>query len=173
MAPRDGGSETFYSNRSLIGKLILERKMTIPQYDVDRVNDLIKIMIDNVDGYRETAIEAIDKEQQSILFDRANRREEIVERLQDYVESLGAAATDDGTVIAGAKHIVMQLQGSVIEKHAEKLVAEIEDRENVLRNKFGDAATDQDLSPRTTDVIQQCLDLIRSTYAEHTMTQTV
>jgi uncharacterized protein (TIGR02284 family) len=124
--------------------------------DIHVLNGLIKTTIDSVDGYR-AAAEAKDTGRfVSMFFDRANEREDVVERLQDAVTAKGGNPEDDGSFLASAHRSFMGLKETVMGNDERAVVSEVERGEDVIKAKYEAALEDQNLSPDTRTLIADC-----------------
>lgn len=135
--------------------------MTPNEREVDTLNDLIKTTIDSVDGYRSAAEDAEHSEYRSIFFDRANERSAVADQLQSYVRELGGEPTTDGSIVAGAHRIFMDLKSAVTGNDDAAVVAEVERGEDHIKHQFEAAMSDHDISPETRAVIDRCYQSVK------------
>lgn len=135
--------------------------MTPNEREVDTLNDLIKTTIDSVDGYRSAAEDAEASQYRSIFFDRANERSAIADQLQSYVRELGGEPTTDGSMLAGAHRVFMNLKTAVTGNDDAAVVAEVERGEDHIKAKFETAMTDNDISSETRAVIDRCYQSVK------------
>jgi uncharacterized protein (TIGR02284 family) len=129
--------------------------MTSPD-DNSVVNSLIKVTIDSVDGYRKAADEANNHAFQSMFYERAQEREELVDELQHFVRSRGGNPSDDGTMAAGAHRIFMDLRDAIAGNDDEGIIAEVERGEDHIKTAFEEARKRSDISTDARDLIEQC-----------------
>lgn len=125
-------------------------------HDIDTVNGLIKTTIDSIDGYRAAAKDADSSQFQSMFFDRANERETVANKLQQYVQQNGGTPTDSGSVAAGAHRAFMNLKDAVTGSDDKAVIEEVERGEDHIKEKFESAITDHDVSAEARDLISQC-----------------
>ena len=125
-------------------------------HDIDTVNDLIKTTIDSVDGYRAAAKDADSSNFQSMFFDRANERESVANKLQQYVQQNGGTPVESGTIAAGAHRAFMNLRDAVTGSDDTAIIEEVERGEDHIKEKFENAITDHDVSAEARDLISQC-----------------
>lgn len=135
--------------------------MTPNEREVDMLNDLIKTTIDSVDGYRSAAEDAEHSQYRTIFFDRANERSEVATQLQSYVRELGGEPTTDGSVLAGAHRMFMNLKSAVTGNDDAAVVAEVERGEDHIKDMFEKAMIDSDISPETRAVIDRCYQSVK------------
>ena len=135
--------------------------MTPNEREVDTLNDLIKTTIDSVDGYRSAAEDAEHSEYRSIFFDRANERSAVADQLQSYVRELGGEPATDGSIVAGAHRIFMDLKSAVTGNDDAAVVAEVERGEDHTKHQFEAAMSDHDISPETRAVIDRCYQSVK------------
>ncbi|MBV1690319.1 PA2169 family four-helix-bundle protein [Novosphingobium sp. G106] len=121
--------------------------MTTATHDTSILNDLIATLLDSVDGYQKSAGD-IDNQALADKFNaRARERQSAVAKLQAAVASAGGNPEDDGTLLAGAHRVFMNLKEAVTGKDDKAIVAEIERGEDHLKAKFEKALANADLSP--------------------------
>lgn len=130
--------------------------------NIETVNDLITTTIDSVDGYREAGEDANSGQFRSVFFDRANERQDVADRLQEYVRELGGTPTDAGSLSAGAHRAFMNLRDAVTGTDDKAIVAEVERGEDHIKAKFEDALADTDLDSNTRSVIGECYQSVKS-----------
>lgn len=126
-------------------------KKEIPMADRDNdisvLNSLIATTLDSVDGYTEAAGDIENPRYGSVFSDRARERREVVSDLQAEVRRLGGDPEDDGTVLAGAHRMFLDLKAKVTGQDDKAIIDEVERGEDHIKAKFDDALSDEDLSP--------------------------
>jgi uncharacterized protein (TIGR02284 family) len=135
--------------------------MTPNEREVGTLNDLIKTTIDSVDGYRAAAEDAENSEYRSIFFDRANERSAVADQLQSYVRELGGDPTTDGSIVAGAHRVFMDLKSAITGNDDAAVVAEVERGEDHIKHQFEEAMSDHDISPETREIIDRCYQSVK------------
>lgn len=135
--------------------------MESQNHDIDTVNDLIKTTIDSVDGYRSAGEDANSGQFQSIFFERATERENVADRLSQHVRQLGGTPTDNGSIVAGAHRVFMNLRDAITGTDDKAIVAEVERGEDYIKEQFETALTDNDLSTETKTLISQCYESVK------------
>jgi uncharacterized protein (TIGR02284 family) len=124
--------------------------------DAKAINALITITIDSVDAYRKAADESRNRDFQSMFYNRANEREELIDLMQDFVRAHGEQPADDGSMSAGAHRLFMDLRDAVIGQDDEAIIAEIERYEDHLKQQFDNMRANDELSVEARDVIDEC-----------------
>jgi uncharacterized protein (TIGR02284 family) len=131
-------------------------------HDVDTLNELVSVTIDSADGYREAAKDAKNERFQSMFSARASERETVVRDLQAQVRTLGGTPEDDGSILAGAHRMFMNLRDTVTGGNDDSLIAEVERGEDHIKAKFETAMADAKLSTETRAVIERCYAPVRA-----------
>lgn len=115
--------------------------------DISVLNSLIATTLDSVDGYTEAAGDIENPRYGSVFSDRARERREVVSDLQAEVRRLGGDPEDDGTVLAGAHRMFLDLKAKVTGQDDKAIIDEVERGEDHIKAKFDDALAKEDLSP--------------------------
>lgn len=135
--------------------------MADTSHDIRTLNSLIATVIDSIDGYSESAKDAESGRFTSMFNDRAAERREILTRLQAEVGRLGGNPEDDGTTAAAAHRGFVNLKSAVTGRDDKAVINEVERGEDHIKSKFEDALRDDDLSPQTRSVIQECFTSVK------------
>jgi len=125
-------------------------------HDITTLNSLIATTIDSVDGYSEAAKANKSGQFAALFTSGANERRNVATRLQQHVTSLGGDPTDDGTVLAGAHRVFLNLKAMVTGHDYKAIINEVEAGEDHIKAKFEDALGDTQLSPEVMDLIEDC-----------------
>ena len=136
--------------------------MHTANHEIETVNDLIKTTLDSVDGYRSAAEDADSSQFQSIFFDRANERQQVVETLRQHVRTLGGDPQDDGSILAGVHRVFMNLRDAVTGSDDRSVISEVERGEDHIKAKFETALEDGNLATETRSLISQCYESVKS-----------
>lgn len=144
-------------DRSGIPKAIQGKRkpMADRDYDIKTLNSLIATTLDSVDGYTEAAKDIENQRYGSMFTARAKERRQVVGDLQAEVRRLGGNPEDDGTVLAGAHRVFLDLKAKVTGQDDQAIVNEVERGEDHIKAKFDDAIGDTNLSIETLAVIQK------------------
>lgn len=129
--------------------------MADTDHDIRTLNSLIATTIDSVNGYNESAKEAENPRFAQMFTSRANERQEVARMLQAEVTRLGGNPEDDGTVLAGAHRVFLDLKAAVTGRDDKAIINEVERGEDHIKAKFEDALQDNDLSPNVKDAVNQ------------------
>ena len=127
--------------------------MASAEHDLRVINSLIETTIDSVDGYREAAREARIPTLRTLFERRASERQAVVAALQAFVVSKGGRPQDEGTVLAAAHRVFVDLR-SALDNGDEAVVKEVERGEDHIKRKYGDALKDIELTPAARDAIE-------------------
>jgi len=134
-------------------------------HDLHVVNSLIETTIDSVDGYREAAKEAQNQTLRTLFERRASERKASVAALQAYVVSKGGKPEDDGTVLASAHRVFVDLRAA-LSKGDEAVVKEVERGEDHIKHKYENAVNDVELTPSARDVIDKAYASVKQGHDE-------
>ncbi|MES2339762.1 MAG: PA2169 family four-helix-bundle protein [Pseudomonadota bacterium] len=127
--------------------------MTDTSHDIRTLNGLIATTIDSVDGYTEAAKDSENARFAAMFTARAQERRSVASDLQGEVSRLGGNPEDDGTILAGAHRVFLDLKAAVTGRDDKAIVNEVERGEDHIKAKFEDAMQDGDLSPETKSAI--------------------
>jgi uncharacterized protein (TIGR02284 family) len=116
---------------------------------------LIATTLDSVDGYTEAAKDSENSRFTPLFTSRAAERRQVVANLQQQVRSLGGNPEDDGTILAGAHRMFLNLKATLTGKDDKAIINEVEAGEDHIKAKFEDAIADRDLSPAVRAVVEQ------------------
>lgn len=128
---------------------------------VDTLNDLIRIVEDSHEGYRQAAESSEDGDLKSLFNDLAAQRGAIVRELQRLVASEGGAPDIGGTMIGGAHRFFLELRTTVLGRDRAAVLAEVERGEEECMRRY-QQALEKDLSDGVGAVIGEHLDRIRT-----------
>jgi uncharacterized protein (TIGR02284 family) len=134
-------------------------------HDIKVLNSLIETVIDSGDGYTEAAKAAENSRFAEIFRRRGAERQELTARLQGKVRSLGGTPEDDGTVLAGAHRMFLNLRNSMSSDDT-TIVDQVEAGEDHIKHKFEDAQRDQDVSPATRADIDEAYVVVKAGHDE-------
>lgn len=135
--------------------------MADTSHDIRTLNSLIATVIDSIDGYSESAKDTESSRFASMFNDRASERREVLTKLQAEVGRLGGDPEDDGTTAAAAHRGFVNLKSAVTGQDDQAVINEVERGEDHIKSKFEEALRDDELSPQTRSVIEQCFTSVR------------
>ncbi|MDR0183843.1 PA2169 family four-helix-bundle protein [Lysobacter arvi] len=139
--------------------------MAHSEHELRVVNSLIETTIDSVHGYREAASEAQNPALRAAFERRASERQASVAALQAFVVSQGGKPEDDGTVLASAHRVFVDLRAS-LSKGDDAVVKEVERGEDHIKNKYEEALKDLELSPAARDAIDKAYASVKQGHDE-------
>lgn len=131
-------------------------------HDIKTLNSLIATTLDSADGYAEAAKDAKGEPLVSLFRTRSSERRSAASKLQQSVRSLGGTPEDEGTVLASAHRMFVNLRASLTTKDNKAVVDEVERGEDHIKAKFEDAMKDTDVSAATLSVITEVYGSVRS-----------
>lgn len=131
-------------------------------HDIKVLNGLIETTIDSAEGYGEAAKDAENTRYASLFQQRAAERRQVATRLQQQVSALGGKPEDDGTVLAKAHRMFVELRSKMSSKDDTAIVDEVERGEDHIKHKYEDAQKDTDVSPATKAVINEAYVSVKS-----------
>ena len=108
------------------------------------LNSLIATVLDSAEGYHEAAQVAGNPSLKHMFGERALRRRQMTADLKMEVRDLGGEPADDGTLLAAAHRVFLNLKHRMAGTD-ESVVAEVETGEDYLKGKFEDALEDDEL----------------------------
>jgi uncharacterized protein (TIGR02284 family) len=119
------------------------------KHDISTLNGLIETTLDSADGYAEAARDAKSEQLIALFRARSGERRGAASMLQQCVRSLGGEPEDDGTVLASAHRMFVNLRTSLASADNKAVVDEVERGEDHIKAKFETAMQDEDVSPST------------------------
>ncbi len=130
--------------------------------DIKTLNSLIETTLDSADGYAEAAKDAKSDSLVTLFRARSGERRSTASTLQQCVRSLGGKPEDEGTVLASAHRMFVNLRTSITKNDNKAVIDEVERGEDHIKAKFEDAMKDKDISPHTLAVIADAYTSVRS-----------
>ena len=140
--------------------------MSETSHDISTLNSLIATTIDSVDGYAEAAKNSDNSQFGALFTSRASERRDVAAQLQREVTNLGGKPEDDGTVLAGAHRVFLNLKAAVTGQDDKAIINEVEAGEDHIKAKFEDALRDADLSSSVKAVIEGCYTSVKQGHDE-------
>jgi uncharacterized protein (TIGR02284 family) len=129
--------------------------MTSTDHDIKVLNSLIETTIDSAEGYGEAAKDAENTRYAATFQQRASERRQAAQSLQQHVRSLGGNPEDDGTVLAKAHRMFVELRAKMSSKDDTAIVDEVERGEDHIKHKYEDALKDTEITAGTRSAIEQ------------------
>jgi uncharacterized protein (TIGR02284 family) len=131
-------------------------------HDIKTLNSLIETTLDSADGYAEAAKDAKSALLVSLFTSRATERRATASTLQQCVRSLGGKPEDDGTVLASAHRVFVNLRASLTSNNNTAVVDEVERGEDHIKAKFEGAMKDTEVSSPIKSAITVAYTSVRS-----------
>jgi len=135
------------------------------EHDIKTLNSLIETVIDSADGYSQAAKEADSSRFADIFRRRGAERQQLTVQLQGKVSALGGAAEDDGTVLAKAHRMFLNLRNSMSSDDT-TIVDQVEAGEDHIKHKFEDALRDREVSGSTLADIEEAYMVVKAGHDE-------
>jgi uncharacterized protein (TIGR02284 family) len=132
------------------------------EHDIKILNNLIETTIDSAEGYGEAAKDAHNTRYAASFQQRASERRQVAQRLQQQVRSLGGNPEDDGTVLAKAHRMFVELRAKMSSKDDTAIVDEVERGEDHIKAKYEDALKDSDVTAGTRSLINEAFVSVKS-----------
>lgn len=117
----------------------------VKEHDIEVLNDLIETTLDSAEGYGEAAKNAESPSIKSLFSQWAADRRQVVSELQGEVRVLGGEPEDDGSVLASAHRVFLNLRDK-LSKGDKGVVDEVERGEDYIKARYEEALDDEDLS---------------------------
>ncbi len=134
-------------------------------HDIKVLNSLIETVIDSADGYTQASKETGGARFQEIFHRRGAERQNLTVHLQGRVRALGGTPEDDGTLLAGAHRMFLNLRNSISSGDI-AVVDQVEAGEDHIKHKFEDVLRDREVSPATMSVITEAYEVVKAGHDE-------
>jgi uncharacterized protein (TIGR02284 family) len=131
-------------------------------HDIRTLNSLIEITLDSADGYAQAAKDAKSEALVALFRDRSLERRQVATTLQQRVRELGAEPEEEGTVLASAHRMFVNLRTSLTSNDNKAVVYEVERGEDHIKSKFENAMKDEEVSPGTMAIISDAYTSVRN-----------
>jgi uncharacterized protein (TIGR02284 family) len=131
-------------------------------HDIKTLNSLIETTLDSADGYAEAAKDAKSQPLIALFRERSAERRQVAAALQNRVRQLGGEPGEDGTVLASAHRMFVNLRTSLTSNDNKAVVDEVERGEDHIKAKFEDALKDTDVSPDTRVAVADAYTSVRN-----------
>jgi uncharacterized protein (TIGR02284 family) len=135
--------------------------MVDTSHDIRTLNGLIATVLDSADGYTESAKDIEGGRFGAIFTSRAAERRQVASTLQGEVVRLGGNPEDDGTILASAHRLFVNLKSTVTGSDDKSVIDEVERGEDHSKAKFEEALADGDVSPQVQTVIRDAYASVR------------
>jgi uncharacterized protein (TIGR02284 family) len=128
-------------------------------HDIKVLNELIMTTLDSVDGYSEAAKDADNPTFKNLFSQWASERRQVAHELQEQVRILGGKPEDDGSMLASAHRMFLNVRDS-LSKGDKGVVEEVERGEDYLKAKYEDALDDDDLSQMVRPIVNRAYESV-------------
>ncbi len=128
-------------------------------HDIKILNELIMTTLDSADGYTTAAKDAGNPTFKSLFSQWASERRQVAGELQSQVQALGGKPEDEGSMLASAHRVFLNLRDSLT-KGDKSVVEEVERGEDYLKEKFEDALDDDDLSMNVRPLVNRAYESV-------------
>lgn len=135
--------------------------MTGSTNDASTLNSLIATTLDSINGYQESADAVTNPQFRELFQELARDRQQVVPQLQAEVARLGGNPEDDGTTLAAAHRVFVDLKSSITGRDDKAVIDEVERGEDHIKHKFEGALNDTDLSAGARETVRQAYDSVR------------
>jgi uncharacterized protein (TIGR02284 family) len=125
----------------------------------DTLNSLLRTTIDSVEGYENSGKELSSGRLQEIFRERANDRQEVVQRLREEIRRLGDEPADSGSAMGEMHHVWEDLKGAITGHDDKAIIKQTENAEDYLKGQYEDAL--DKLSGESRQVVEQCYQKVR------------
>ena len=139
--------------------------MTTHENDIDVLNSLIETVIDSADGYTHAIKETETSRFSEIFARRGAERHALTRQLQMHVRNLGGTPEDDGTMLASAHRVFINLRHAIAGGDV-AVIDEVEAGEDHIKAKFEDAMEDADVSAATKALIAEAYVIVKDGHDE-------
>ncbi|MBC7577134.1 MAG: PA2169 family four-helix-bundle protein [Tardiphaga sp.] len=139
--------------------------MTSNEHDIDVLNNLIETVIDSADGYQQAIKETEASRFSDIFARRGAERQLLTEQMQAQVRALGGSPEDDGTLLASAHRMFLNLRHAVAGGD-QAVIDEVESGEDHIKAKFEDAMQDIELTAPTRTLIEDGYKVVKDGHDE-------
>lgn len=136
------------------------------EHAVDVLNGLIQTTLDSANGYKEAAENADRSQYKGMFADRAMKREQLAQQLQQEVRALGGEPKTDQTALGKAHNKFVDLKNALTGGDDKSVIDEVERGEDHIRDKFQDASQDGDLPPDLRSKVERFYQTIKADHDE-------
>lgn len=130
--------------------------------EISTLNTLIATTTDSINGYEKSAGEIKDQRLAQIFRQRADDRQQVVQKLREEVRRLGGDPDDNGSFLGHAHQMFEGLKSAITGGDEKSIIDEVERGEDYLKEKFETALNSDTLSGDARSVVEQCYQSVRS-----------
>lgn len=136
--------------------------MTQHSEEITTLNTLIATTIDSVNGYEESAKNIDSPQLQQTFRERANERQQIVEKLRSEVRRLGGEPEDDGSFMGKTHQRFEGLKAAITGRDEKGIVNEVERGEDYIKEKYETALKSDNLTGESRGVVESAYQSVRA-----------
>ncbi|QNM83156.1 PA2169 family four-helix-bundle protein [Sphingomonas sabuli] len=123
------------------------------------LNTLLSTTIDSVNGYENSAKELKSEKLREIFRQRADQRQQVVQKLREEVRRLGGDPSDSGSLLGKAHHVWEDLKGAITGHDEKAIINQVESAEDYIKGKYETAL--ENSSGETRQVIETAYQSVR------------
>ena len=135
--------------------------MTEHSESISTLNTLIATTTDSVNGYEKSAGEIQDQRLQQIFRERADERQQVVQKLREEVRRLGGDPEESGSFMGAAHQRFEDLKAAITGRDEKAIINEVERGEDYIKGKFESALESGDLTGDSRSTVEQCYQTVR------------
>ncbi|MCE9649610.1 MAG: PA2169 family four-helix-bundle protein [Parvibaculum sp.] len=125
------------------------------KHDIKVLNSLIATALDSAHGYQDAGKEAKNASFKALFERRGMERKQLTAELQGEVRKLGGEPEDEGTALASAHRVFLNLKNSLTGDD-QSVINEVERGEDHIKAKFEEALKDSTLSAPVKQTLTTC-----------------
>ncbi len=133
----------------------------ISQADADALEGLASMIIDSADGYQEAAEVASDSRFKSEFMEMSRQRRALASEFENRIRSMGHSSDASGSVAASIHRTFLDLR-SLFQNDTKAAIAEVERGEDMLKDRFESALSDDAISSGARSFVQQAYQRVKS-----------
>ena len=126
------------------------------------LNTLIATTIDSIDGYEESAKNIEGERFRQLFRERADERQQVVQKLREEVRRIGGNPEDDGSFLGAAHRRFEDLKAAITGKDDKAIINEVERGEDYIKAKFEAALKGDELTGDCRTVVEQAYQSVRA-----------
>ena len=135
--------------------------MTEHSESISTLNTLIATTTDSINGYEKSAGEIKDQRLQQIFRQRADDRQQVVQKLREEVRRLGGEPDDSGSFMGKAHQRFEDLKSAIMGGDEKSVIDEVERGEDYLKDKFETALKADTLNGEARQCVEQCYQSVK------------
>ncbi len=125
---------------------------TLNDQHIKVLNSLVEATLDSAEGYRDAAKDTKNLRFKALFERRSLERNQLTAELQSEIRGLGGTPEKDGTILASAHRVFVNLKNTVSGSD-QGVVDEVEAGEDHIKARFEEALRDRNLSAPVKGVV--------------------